>query len=468
MYQKFKNIHMIGILGSGMCGIAELLLNLGYKVSGSDYSTSTIAGRLTSLGAVIYPKHHPDFVKNADVVVYSSAIQPENEELIAARQLNIPVIRRAEMLAELMRLKYGIVIGGAHGKTTTTSIIATVLTEGGFDPTIIVGGRLNILGSNAKLGQGDFLVAEADESDGSFLKLTPSIAIVTNIDREHLDYFKTLEKIKENFLDFVQKVPFYGAAILCLDDEHVRWLIPRLERRIITYGFSSQAMIKASNIRSCETKTEFLLHVPGENPREARINVPGKHNVLNSLAAVAVARDLEMPLDSICKALVKYQPPDRRFQIKAHIKDILVVDDYGHHPQEISATLQAARESWNRRIVAIFQPHRYTRTRDLLNDFFTVFYDADVLIITNIYNAGEIPIEGIHAKLIAEGVRQHGHQNVHFIGESQNIVTFLENNVRSGDLVITLGAGNIFTVGEQFIAHLSLDTTTYGGSNESI
>lgn len=448
MYPKYRKIHMVGILGSGMCGIAELLLNLGYHVTGSDLSQTKIGDRLSALGAVIYSGHSAENIHGADLIVCSSAIQPDNPEVIAAYKENIPVIARAEMLAELMRLKYGIAVVGAHGKTTTTSMIATILTYGKFDPTVVVGGRLNILGSNAKLGQGDFIVAEADESDGTFLQLTPTIAVVTNIDREHLDFFHNLDNIKENFLKFVQKVPFYGAAILCLESEHVRWLIPRLQKRIITYGFSSQATIKASNIIENEGKTTFTLHINSSASKQVTLQVPGKHNVLNSLAAVSVALELEMPLNDICDALESYLPADRRFQVKAIIDDVIIVDDYGHHPNEIIATLKAARNSWQRRVIAVFQPHRYTRTRDLLSDFFTAFYESDILIITKIYAASETPIEGIHAQLIEEGVRQHGHQHVVYIEDFDEIVTYLLEIIRPGDLVITLGAGTIFQVGD--------------------
>ncbi|MFC1850029.1 UDP-N-acetylmuramate--L-alanine ligase [candidate division CSSED10-310 bacterium] len=454
MYQKYRNIHMVGIGGVGMCGIAELLFNLNYLISGSDLVKSSITERLAALGMKINFGHKPEYVVGTDLVVYSSAVKPDNPEIIAARDQNIPVIPRAEMLAELMRLKYSIAVSGAHGKTTTTSMIAMVLTKGGLDPTIVLGGRLNTLGAGAKLGQGDFLVAEADESDGSFLKLSPTIAVVTNIDREHLDYFQNLTQIKNNFLQFVQKVPFYGAVILCLDDEHVRWLLPRLEKRIITYGLSSQALIKAARLEFTETKTSFDLIVPGEDTDRVTMNVPGQHNVLNALAAVAVARELEIPYADICTALTSFQPPDRRFEIKATVNDILIIDDYGHHPQEISVTLKAAKQGWNRRIVAVFQPHRYTRTRDLLSEFFTAFYESDVLVVTRIYPAGETPIEGVDAVAIAEGIRQHGHQQVLYIEDFSDIVTFLKQEVKPGDLLITLGAGNIVKVAEMFIQEI--------------
>jgi len=439
---------MVGILGSGMCGIAELLCNLGYCITGSDQSDTPVAERLRSFGAVIELGHQATNIQGSDLVVYSSAVKPDNPELIEARRLNIPVIPRAEMLAELMRLKYGIAVAGAHGKTTTTSLIATVLTFGGFDPTIVVGGRLNTLGSNAKLGQGDFLVAEADESDGSFLKLAPTIAVITNIDREHLDYFGSLERIKDHFLQFVQKVPFYGAAILCLDDEHVRWLLPRLEKRTITYGFSSQATIQARRLDYDRATTSFELIVPGEGPCPIALPIPGSHNVLNALAAVAVARELEMPLPMICRALESFQAPDRRFERKGEVNDILIIDDYGHHPQEIATTLKAAKQGWNRRIIALFQPHRYTRTRDLLSDFFTAFYESDILIVTDIYAAGESEIQGINAMKIADGVRQHGHQQVSYIKHFDDIVDHVLGLVKPGDMIITLGAGNINRVGQ--------------------
>jgi UDP-N-acetylmuramate--alanine ligase len=426
-----------------MSGIAELLLNLGYRVSGSDLKETPITRRLQRLGAKVYVGHQASQVEGVDVIVVSSAVPPDNAEVVAARKRLIPVIPRAEMLAELMRLKYGIAVAGTHGKTTTTSLVATVLAEGGLDPTIVIGGRLDSLDSNAKLGAGEYLVAEADESDGSFLQLTPTIAVVTTIDAEHLDHYGTLENIKHDFLQFINKVPFYGAAVLCLDQENIQALIPQVERRYITYGLNTQADLTAEQISFSEFHSRFKLLYRGRELGWIGLNIPGLHNVYNCLAAVGVGLDLGLEFATMKSALEGFAGADRRFQPIGEVRDILIVDDYAHHPTEIKATLRAAKQGWGRRTVVIFQPHRYTRTRDLLGEFFTAFYQADVLIVTSIYPAGEKPIPGVSAQAIVDGVREHGHRDVVFIPRMEEVVPHALGVVRAGDMVLTLGAGNI-------------------------
>ncbi len=443
MLGRIKHIYFIGIGGIGMSGIAELLLNLGYLVSGSDAKESSLTRRLQQLGARVYIGHEASQIAGVDVIVISSAIAADNAEIMAAREQLIPVIPRAEMLAELMRLKYGIAIAGTHGKTTTTSIVATVLARGGLDPTIVVGGRLNSLGSNARLGSGEYLVAEADESDGSFLKLSPTIAVVTTIDAEHLDYYGTLENIKHDFLQFINKVPFYGAAILCLDQKNIQELIPKVEKRYITYGLSTQADIMAEQISFSKFSSRFKVLHRGSELGSVNINVPGLHNVYNCLAAITVGLDLGLGFDTIKLALEEFAGADRRFQLIGEVAEVLIIDDYAHHPVEIKATLRAAKEGWGKRTVAIFQPHRYTRTRDMLEDFFTAFYQADVLIVTDIYCAGEKPIPGVSAQQIAEGVKEHGHRNVVFIPNTEEIVAYVLDVLKPQDMLLTLGAGNV-------------------------
>jgi UDP-N-acetylmuramate--alanine ligase len=395
-----------------MSGIAELLLNLGYQVTGSDIKPGPITQRLAALGGKIFATHCAENVRNANVVVFSSAVRPDNVEVVEAKKLQIPVIPRAEMLAELMRLKYGVAIAGSHGKTTTTSMVATVLVQGGYDPTVVIGGRLNAFGSTAKLGKGEFLVAEADESDGSFLKLSPTLAVVTNIDREHLDHYAGLAEIEAAFTEFVNKVPFYGAAVLCLDDPHVQAIIPRVERRILTYGTSKQADLVASRIEFREFGCSFQIRYQGNLLGTLSLQVPGQHGVLNSLAATAIGLELDIPVEKIIAALANFQNADRRFQIKGETRGVLVVDDYGHHPTEIIATLSAARNATDRRIVAVFQPHRYTRTHALEEEFARAFYHADVVIVLPIYAAGEDAIPGVTAEKLAGLIKKHGHRDV--------------------------------------------------------
>ena len=454
MYGKIRKIHFVGIGGIGMSGIAEVLLNLGYEVSGSDLRETEITRRLTELGGEIACGHRAENIIEADVVVTSTAVKSDNPEVIEAHRRLVPVIPRAEMLAELMRMKYGIAVAGTHGKTTTTSMVATVLSHGGIDPTAVIGGRLDSLGSNAKLGQGKFLVAEADESDGSFLKLSPTIAVVTNIDADHLDFYRDLEQIKETFVDFINKVPFFGLAVLCLDDGNIQALIPQVKKRFTTYGLNNQADYNATDIEHRGDRTSFSVHYRGERLGRLSIRMPGRHNVLNALAAVAVARELELPFATIAEGFQDFGGVQRRFQIKHDAGGILVVDDYGHHPAEIKATLAAARSGWERRLIVVFQPHRYTRTRALFDEFVTAFYQADQVVVMDVYAAGEEPIPGAEGRVLAEGIASHGHRDARFIGERETVVGHLLEVAQSGDLVITLGAGNVWQVGEDLVRHL--------------
>jgi UDP-N-acetylmuramate--alanine ligase len=451
---KIQHIHFVGIGGIGMSGIAEVLLNLGYHISGTDIKETEVTRRLRSLGCEISYGHRRENLKEADVVVVSSAIRPNNPEVEAAEERLIPVIPRAEMLAELMRMKIGIAIAGTHGKTTTTSLIATVLAAGGLDPTVVIGGRLNSIGSNARLGKGDFLVAEADESDGSFLKLMPTIAVVTNIDPEHLDYYKGIDEIKETFLCFLNKIPFFGLAVLCLDHPNIQDLLPRLKKRFVTYGLTTQADFQAKEIAFDGLSTSFdVVHRHQEIGRLS-LRMPGLHNVYNALATLATAFELEIPFQIVQETLHEFAGIQRRFQIKGEKKGVLIVDDYGHHPVEIMATLKAARTGWGRRIIAVFQPHRYTRTQGLFKDFLTAFYDADALILTDIYPAGEDRIEGVEAKALAEGLREYGHKDVTYLADKMEIVEQLLRMISPGDLVITLGAGDIWQVSDELVNRL--------------
>jgi UDP-N-acetylmuramate--alanine ligase len=434
---------MVGIGGTGMCGIAEVLLNLGYQVSGSDLQENEATARLARLGARIFVGHAAENVIGADVVVISSAVREDNVEVVKAKALKIPVIPRVEMLAELMRMKYGIAVAGAHGKTTTTSMTAMVLEAGGYDPTIIVGGRLNTIGSNAKLGEGDFIVAEADESDRSFLMLSPFIAVLTNIDEEHLDQYRHLEEIKKTFINFANKVPFYCPVILCLDDPNLQSIIPFIERKIITYGFSTQADIRAEDFSFEEFSSTSTIFAFGKKLGRLKLNVPGKHNILNAMAATAVGLDLDISPRTILKALEDYTGTGRRFELKSTVHDILIIEDYAHHPTEIRATLEAARTGWKRRLVAVFQPHRYTRLAHLLHQFATSFNQADVLIVTEIYSAGEEPIPGINGQALYEEIRQFGHKNVIYEPVLKNIPEKLTKILEPGDMLLVLGAGNV-------------------------
>ncbi|OGL41024.1 MAG: UDP-N-acetylmuramate--L-alanine ligase [Candidatus Schekmanbacteria bacterium GWA2_38_11] len=451
MYKKDLKIHFVGIGGIGMSGIAEVLLNLGYKISGSDLKPSKITKRLAKLGAKIYKGHKAENVDGADVVVISSAVLKENVEVRSAAAKKITIIPRAEMLAELMRMKYGIAVAGAHGKTTTTSLISQILAHAELDPTVVIGGRLNSLGSNAKLGQGNFLVAEADESDGSFLRLSPSIAVVTNIDREHLDYYGSLQKIKETFLDFINKVPFYGVSVVCMDDENIQSIIPGIEKRFITYGLKGQADYTANSINFSGFRSEFDVFEHNKILGRICLNISGTHNIYNSLAAVAVGIELGIKFGDIKEALERFSGIERRFQVKGQRHGVTVVDDYGHHPTEIRATLKSARENWDGKIIVLFQPHRYSRTQDLMEEFFTSFYDADVLIITDIYAAGEKAIEGINSSKLYEGIIAHGHKNVIYMPDRKEILKYIGKAASRGDLLITLGAGDVYKIAELFL-----------------
>jgi UDP-N-acetylmuramate--alanine ligase len=461
MFKKYQHIHFVGIGGVGMSGIAEVLLTLGYRVTGSDARRSDTVERLERLGAKVYLGHEAAHGEGAHVVVYSSAVARDNVEVQTARQRGVPVIGRAEMLAELMRLKYGIAIAGTHGKTTTTSMVAAVLGAGGFDPTVVVGGRVHGLGTNARLGQGEFLVAEADESDGSFLKLSPTIAVVTTVDAEHLDHYADLEAIAAAFLAFVNKVPFYGAAVVCLDDPNIQRMIPKIEKRVVTYGLEAGADLMARRLSFAEMRSEFEAVHRGKSLGPVTLQVPGRHNVLNALAAAAVGLDLEMRFDKIQSALASFGGVQRRFQIRGEAEGVLVVDDYGHHPAEIRATLAAAKAGFDRRVITVFQPHRYSRTQHLWNDFLTAFYQSDLLIVMDIYAAGEAPIEGVHARDLADGIAAHGHREVLYLGgDRAAIVDYLCESTRAGDLVLTLGAGDVGQLGGELLKRLGPDPGT--------
>ncbi len=455
MFLKKYHIHFVGIGGIGMSGIAELLLNIGYKVSGSDSSSSSITRRLERLGGIIFKGHSAEQIHGADVVVTSSAIGPGNPEVVAAGQASIPVIPRAEMLAELMRLKYSVAVAGAHGKTSTTSIIASVLGKGGLDPTVVIGGKLKSIDSNALLGEGDYIVAEADESDGSFLKMSPTIAVVTNIDQEHLDFYRDLNAIKEVFLNFIDKIPFYGLAVLCLDNEPIQDIIPSIQKRFTTYGMSTQADFQAKDVIFDGLKSRFHVYRLGTELGEILLNLPGLHNVYNSLASIAVGMELDISFDVIKSALQTAEGVQRRLEIKGEKKGITVVDDYGHHPTEIKITLQAARESWpHRRVVVVFQPHRYTRTQALFDEFTRSFYQSDLLVVLPIYAAGEPKIKGVEGRALFEGIRSHGHKEVVYFQDFETAVSHLIKILNPEDILLTLGAGDVWKVGEMVLKEL--------------
>lgn len=456
MYRKAYHIHFVGVGGIGMSGIAELLLNLGYHVSGSDLQSSDITRRLAALGGRIHHGHAAENVRGADVVVVSSAIHTDNPEIAAALAAAIPVIPRAEMLAELMRLKYSVAIAGAHGKTSTTSLVAGILAEGGLDPTVVIGGKLKSLGRNAVLGQGDFIVAEADESDGSFLKYAPAIAVITNIDCEHLDFYRDLEHIKDTFLTFIDRIPFYGLAILCLDNASVQDLLPRVKKRFVTYGLASQADYRARNVTFSGLQSDFEVSFGGEDLGRIRLNLPGIHNVTNALASIAVGRELDIAFPIIKKALETAQGVQRRLEVKGEARGVTVVDDYGHHPTEIKTTLQAARESWpNRRLVVVFQPHRFSRTQALFDDFTRSFYQSDTVLVMPIYAASEKPIAGVAADALCESIRSHGHKDAHYAAGHAESLARLTQTLTAGDVLLTLGAGDVYKVGESVLEWLA-------------
>lgn len=457
MYKQNQHIHFVGIGGIGMSGIAELLLSLHYKVSGSDLRASDLTRRLEELGGVVHIGHDARWIEGADVVVVSSAVQETNPEVKAALDEKIPIIQRAEMLAELMRLKkYGIAVAGSHGKTSTTSMVAAVLAEAGLDPAVVVGGKVHSLGSNARLGSGEFLVAEADESDGSFLKLSPVIEVVTNIDLEHLDYYRDIEHVKSVFLEFVNRLPFYGVAVLCLDNDHVAQLLPHIRKRVLTYGLTEQADLQAVKLRREDGRNIFTVRFRDKELGEISLNRPGRHLVYNSLAAVGVALELDIDFTVIARALENFQGVQRRLQVKGEAGDILLVDDYGHHPTEIRATLEAIREGWpERRVVTVFQPHRYSRTAGLFEGFLTAFRRSDLLVLTDIYAAGEEPREDVTSAILHEAIRQHGQRQTYhlpdLIEQPDSLLALLE----PGDLVLTLGAGSIGRLGDDLLSLLS-------------
>jgi UDP-N-acetylmuramate--alanine ligase len=449
-FRNFQQIHLVGIGGSGMSGIAEVLLSIGYAVSGSDLKQSPVTERLRKLGAKIFEGHHAENVHGAHVVVISSAVKQDNVEVAEAHLLKIPVIPRAEMLAELMRLKYGIAVAGAHGKTTTTSMVASVLAAAGLDPTFVVGGRVNHAGSNAGVGKSEYMVVEADESDRSFLLLAPVVAVVTTIDREHLDHYHSLEEIQDVFLEFVNRVPFYGTVILCLDEPNVQAILPRVKRPVITYGTSSQADLVIGEVKLNGLASEFRLKYHGDDLGVFELpSPPGIHNVRNAAAAAAVGLSLNVPADLIRTGLAKFSGVGRRFEIKGSYNGVTLIDDYGHHPAEIRATLAAARGCGYQRLLVLFQPHRYTRTQHLWEEFRSSFNEADVLVLTEIYAAGEQPIEGVNGEKLAEAIRGAGHKNVVFTSTMQAGIEYMLREARSGDAVMTIGAGSIGRVLDQ-------------------
>ncbi len=453
MNRKTKHIHFVGIGGIGMSGIAELLLNLGYKVSGSDLHGSAITDNLVRLGGIIYTGHKSEWMEGADVVVTSSAISTTNPEVVRAKETNVPVIMRAEMLAELMRLKKnGIAIAGSHGKTTTTSMVSWMLASAGLDPTIVIGGKVDALGGNAKLGQGEYLVAEADESDGSFLKLSPVLEVITNIDLEHLDFYQDLDHIKSTFLQFIDKIPFYGAVIVCLDDANIADILPLIKKRTITYGLTPQADIHADNIVWENGRIFFTVKDATGIRGQINISPPGLHNVYNALAAICVGLELELPFARIQDGLQSYAGVQRRMQQKGEVDGITVVDDYGHHPTEIRATLAAITQAWpQKRLVVLFQPHRYSRTKALFKEFQTCFHKADYLIMSDIYAASEEPISGVTGESLLEATKIHGQRHTYYISDINTMAEQLLPMLQKEDLVLTLGAGNIVKVGEDLL-----------------
>ncbi|MFN0157756.1 MAG: UDP-N-acetylmuramate--L-alanine ligase [Bacteroidota bacterium] len=456
MFSSIKKLHFVGIGGIGMSGIAEILLDQKFRVTGSDRAASDNTEKLEELGAKVYLGHDgKNLEPDVDAVVYSSAVPPDNPELVEAHKRKIPVIRRAEMLAEVMRLKYGIGVAGTHGKTTTTSIISLVLMEGGVDPTVIVGGRLHgLAGSNARLGKGDFIVVEADEFDRSFLSITPTIAVLTTLETDHLDCYRDLEDIKGAFIQFAAKVPFYGFVVLCLDEPALQDIMPRIKKKIITYGLNGQADLQAVDLVHKQNKTTFLVVRNGKDLGEVELQIPGRHNVQNALAAIAVGLELGVPFDKVKAGVEKFTGVFRRWEVKAEVGGITVVDDYAHHPTEIRATLAGAKAGWRRRVVCVFQPHLYSRTRDFYEEFGRSFFNADVLVLTDVYPAREEPIQGINGELIANAAKEFGHKQVHYIPDKKQVPSFLMEMKLKGDIIITMGAGDIWRFGEDFIKQL--------------
>lgn len=459
-FGKTKHIHMVGIGGIGMSGMAEILLQRGYKISGSDGAKTETTQRLEELGAVIYKGHKAEHIKGADVVVYTSAVKAnENVETIAALEQRIPTIKRAEMLAELMKMKFGIGVAGTHGKTTTTTMVGQVTQDGNYDPTIIVGGKVHSFDkTNAVVGKGDLIVVEADEFDRTFLRLSPSLAIITNIEADHLDIYSDLEDVKQAFIDYANKVPFYGAVIVCLDDPNVRSILPQLEKRVITYGLTPQAQLRAVDIRADAFTSTFAVMQEEKKLGVITLKAPGEHNVKNALAAVAAGLELNIDFNLIKQGLERFEGVFRRFQLK-YDNGCMVIDDYAHHPTEVQATLQAARKGWpDRRVVAIFQPHLYSRTQDLYKEFGLSFFDAELLIVTDVYPSREQPIEGVTGKLIADTAEQYGHKHVLYVENKEKITETLKETTRPGDIIITMGAGDIYRFGEEFVDALKSGT----------
>ena len=460
MFAKIQRIHFVGIGGIGMSGIAEVLLNLGYKVSGSDLKSSAVTRRLASLGAVTFEGHRAENITGAEVVVTSSAISPNNLEVLAAREQHIPVIPRAEMLAELMRLKYGIAIAGMHGKTTTTSMVAAILAAGGLDPTVVVGGRVDAMGSNARLGKSQYLVAEADESDRSFLKLSPILSVVTNIDREHMDCYRDMQDIEDTFIDFMNRVPFYGTVVACNDNPGLRRLLPSVQRRVVTYGMQEGSNFHITDVRfgvsreAHESLSRFRIDCRGKDLGEFRLRVPGEHNVRNATAAVAVGVGLDVPVESIRRGLAEFGGVDRRFQLKGCVGGVTVIDDYGHHPTEIRATLAAARKCGFPKIHVIFQPHRYTRTQLLLDEFTAAFRDADSLLVLDIYAASEPPIDGVTGELLARHITEGSGQEALYVKSFEEAAELAARTAKPGEMILTLGAGNVSQLGQRVLEHL--------------
>jgi UDP-N-acetylmuramate--alanine ligase len=456
VFSSIKKIHFVGIGGIGMSGIAEILIDEGFKVTGSDRAASENTDRMKNLGATVYIGHDRKNVEpDVDALVYSSAVPPENPELVVAHQRKIPAIRRAEMLAEVMRLKYGIGIAGTHGKTTTTSMVGLVLMEGGVDPTVIVGGRLRgLAGSNARLGQGDFIVVEADEFDRSFLSITPTIAVLTTLETDHLDCYRDLEDIKAAFIQFASKVPFYGFVVLCLDEPALQEIMSRLKKKIVTYGFNGQADLQAIDITHKQNRSIFTVVYGGKELGQIELQIPGKHNVQNALAAIAVGLQLDVPFAKIKAGIEKFTGVFRRWEVKAEVNGITVVDDYAHHPTEIRATLAGAKSGWRRRVVCVFQPHLYSRTRDFYEEFGRAFFNADVLVVTDVYPAREEPIQGVSGELIVNSARDFGHKQVYYIPEKKDVPAFLSKIKQAGDMIITMGAGDIWKYGEEFVKSL--------------
>jgi len=456
LFKPARLIHFVGIGGVGMSGIAQVLLKLGHRVSGSDIAESETTRRLVELGARVTYGHRAEAVeRDTDAVVISSAVKFSNPEVVRARELKVPVIPRAEMLAELMRMKWGIAVAGTHGKTTTTSLIAATLTRAQLDPTVVIGGKLHTLGSNAQLGSSDLMVAEADESDGTFLLLSPTISVVTNIDPEHLDFYGDMDRVRAAYLEFMNRVPFFGASVVCLDDVTVRGLLPNVRKRAITYGTSPDADYVARDLAVSGMTTRFTVDHLGRRLGELVVRMPGRHQALNALAALAVATELEVPFDTVRAALADFGGIHRRFELCGEVNQILVVSDYGHHPAEVRATLEAAREGFARRLVVLFQPHRYSRTRDLFGDFLQAFDSADQLVLTDIYAAGEDPIEGVSSEILYQAFKRRGHIDVSYVPDRRDLVDFVQPLLSPGDLVVVLGAGSIYETGEALVRALS-------------